>query len=527
MKLNFIYPSQENPFGKIEAIIENGDVYKYQGPFVFQVINTIDGVIKWQSVNMLDGWWSTFLEPCNSIAIIKNSQEQVIKNFTWNTEQHGDLAHKYFLNWCEKNKGAKGIAIGTHDGTTGEWVVPLNDDLIEAYLVEASEKQYGNLVSNYKNKSNAHTIMNLVTKDGKDIEFFESDDGFTNSTSKEHILKFNHEVRSVFKKSISINDLIISCGLKDDIKWLHLDVEGIDDELILSLDDTKVKLPDIIIYESLNLTEERKKNVIEFLESKGYSCTESGWNTIAERKNIDLSLLIHTCDAYEKFWNGMFYTLDFYWDYNRIPVYFANEEKQMSNIILNCKGYEYRPDRRIKQILTGKTDDKNGFSTRFIQAVKEIPTKYVLYMQEDMWLKRPLDHKILENIINFMEENNADSVRLHAKLFYYESYKLKPTDTIISGKRIFKNAGGHILSHNATIWRKDYILKHQVPGEDPWSNEIEGSKRMSIDNDNNYHYDIHWYCQPGIADKGEFSQEALVYAHIVDEMKKTELMFKI
>ena len=48
-------------------------------------------------------------------------------------------------------------------------------------------------------------------------------------------------------------------------------------------------------------------------------------NTI--RNKPELSLLVHTCDAYERFWGGMFYTLDSYWDYDYIPVYFANEEK--------------------------------------------------------------------------------------------------------------------------------------------------------------------------------------------------------
>jgi hypothetical protein len=241
--------------------------------------------------------------------------------------------------------------------------------------------------------------------------------------------------------------------------------------------------------------------------------------------NLNLSLLVHTCDHYNQFWPGMFYTLDFYWNYDKIPVYFANEEKLMSDMIFNCKGLEYRPNPKIKQILTGKSVDKNGFSTRFIQAVSEIPSKYILYIQEDMWLRRSIDINIFEQLIDFMEKNNADSIRIHSKLFYYD-YMLEPTDNFINGKVIFKNVGGHVLSHNATIWRKDYILKHQMPNEDAWVNEVEGTKRMLSENENNYHYDIHWYCQPGISDKGEFSQEGVVYGHIVDEMKYIELKYK-
>ena len=520
--IRFEQPTDENPFGRIFTQIDNNyDPNIFQPPFTFQVINDIDGEIKWQSSDMLVGWWASYVEPCNSEAIVKDSKGDIVCSWKWDTNKHGDKSHKVFLDWCQKNKGSKGISIGTHDGTTGEWVVPVFDKLIEAYLVEASDKQYKDLVNNYKNVSNTHTIQSLITPDGSEIEFFEGDDGFTNSTSKEHALKFSSSVVSVLKKSKSLNDLIIECGLQNDLKWLHIDVEGIDDELIMSLDDTKVKLPEIIIYESLNLSDDRKKNVIKWLESKNYQCEESGWNTIAILNKLDLSLLVHTCDDYERFWGGMFYTLDFYWDYN-IPVYFANEEKQMSDIVIDCKGTPYKPDNRIKQILTGKTD-RNGFSNRFIEAVNQVPTKYVLYIQEDMWLKRRLEDRLLNDLVNFMDEVNADSVRIHAKLFYYDEYYMIPTDHFVRNQRMLKNIGGDILSHNATIWRKDYILKHQMPGEDPWINEKEGSKRMSLDNNNNYHYNIHWYCQPGISDNGEHSQEAIVYAHIVDEMKSMEL----
>jgi hypothetical protein len=74
-------------------------------------------------------------------------------------------------------------------------------------------------------------------------------------------------------------------GLSDEIKWLHLDVEGIDADLVMSLDETRVKLPEFIIYESLNLSPEKKEKVYRWLSEKGYSYKESGWNTIAHKIN--------------------------------------------------------------------------------------------------------------------------------------------------------------------------------------------------------------------------------------------------
>ena len=524
--IHFSHPTDENPYGILSATIESIDTSIYTLPLSFEVKNCVDGQIKWSISDMYEGHWFKYLEPCNSIATIKDKNNKIVDTWEWDTILHGDLSHKHFLDWCLKNKGSKGIAIGTHDGSTGEWVIPVRDGIIEAFLVEASDKQFEELSKNYSNINNSHLIKSLITKDGLDCTFFESPEGFTNSIDKEHIAKHTDNFVSVSKKSVSLNDLIIQCGLEKDLKWLHLDVEGIDDELIMSLDDKKINLPELIIYESLNLNDERKKKIIKWLENKSYICVQSGWNTIATLIRPDVSLPIHTCDEYEKFWNGMFYTLDSYWDYNYIPVYFANEEKLISDIVIDCKGSEYYPDKRITQILTGKTD-KNGFSDRFIKSVESIPSKYLIYLQEDMWLKRSLGNDLLNDLIKFMDNVNADSVRIHSKLWYYDSYELEPTEYIVHGQRMLKSTSGCLLSHNATIWRKDYILKHQRNGEDPWTNENEGSNRMSLDNNNNYHYNIHWYCQPGVSDMGEYSQEHLVYSHIVDEMKSMELKLKL
>ena len=146
--IRFEQPSDENPFGKIITEINSYDHDLFQPPFTFQIVNDIDGQIKWESNDMQEGCWVTYVEPCNSKAILKDSKGSLVDSWKWDTNKHGDKSHKIFLDWCQKNKGSKGISIGTHNGTTGEWVVPVFDNLIEAYLVEASDKQYNELVIN-------------------------------------------------------------------------------------------------------------------------------------------------------------------------------------------------------------------------------------------------------------------------------------------------------------------------------------------------------------------------------------------
>ena len=302
--INFIYeyPSDYHSNGVIK--VEIGFCEKVNFPLTFQVIGLIDNKIYWETKNMVEGHWSLYPDACNKKAIIIDSNNYIIKEWIWNQEEHGDKIHKDFYEWCLINKGANGIAIGTHDGSSGEWVSPIREKLINGYLVEPSDMQFGYLCNNYINYSNVSLIQKLITKNGGYVDFFEGGEGYTNSVNKEFVLVYNNNdenlVHKVQKESITINQLIIDCGLKDNINWLHIDVEGIDDELIMSLDDKLIKLPDIIIYEDLNLSSERKNELNKWLESKNYKFYHSGFNTMAKKQPIKVSVII-PCYNYSKY----------------------------------------------------------------------------------------------------------------------------------------------------------------------------------------------------------------------------------
>jgi hypothetical protein len=240
----------------------------------------------------------------------------------------------------------------------------------------------------------------------------------------------------------------------------------------------------------------------------------------------DISLLIHTCDNYSKFWTGMLFSLDFNWDFDKVPVYWASEEISIHEYRFTCRDYTYKPNENIRQILTGKTD-KNGFSTRMINALKKIDTKWVIYMQEDMWLLSKIDSELISKLLLFSETIKLDSLKIHTKLGYYDKYKLENTEYVIDNIRLQKYSDGDnfLHSHNATIWNREYLINHLMEGEDPWNNEIEGSKRMSSKPHNHYHYNTHWYSQPGVCEKGDYSRDFYTLAPIFDDRMEHKLKF--
>ena len=521
IEFEYIKPTIENPHGRIVVNVNEpilGVRFPYKLPLTLRVKSQVSNKVAW-SCELGLNHWASYTEPVNHNFEVVDSSGYVISTWSWDTIQHGDELHRTFYSWCLQNKGSHGIAIGTHNGETGEWVVPIREGLVNGILVEASEKQYNELVKNYDGYENIKTLKKLVTVDGNEYEFYEREGGFTNSILEEHGNDYGSLINTVKMNSISLNDLIISNGLEKNCKWLHLDVEGIDSDLILSLDENKINLPEVILYESLNMSDSTKLVTKSFLESKGYTVQElNNWNSLAMKKN-ELSLLIQTCDKYEWFWSGIFCTLDLYWDF-KYPVYFASEEKNPHDVIYHFNS-NYKPNPNIVSIQHEKSENADGFSTRMIDAINKIDSDYILYIQEDMWLRRGIDSLTIEKILSFMKENNADSVKLHSKLFYWEKYYLEPTDFIIDNVRMLKMSereDNFFLSHGATIWKKDYLLRYLIEGETPWVNEVEGSKRMFNEPKNHYMYNIHWHCQPGVAVFGDIGPEGHVYAHILWEM---------
>lgn len=240
---------------------------------------------------------------------------------------------------------------------------------------------------------------------------------------------------------------------------------------------------------------------------------------------MNVSLLVHTCDNYLRFWPGMLFSLDFNWNFD-IPVYWASEEISIHNYNFTCRSLPYVPNKNINQILTEKTD-KNGFSTRMKRALTKIDTKWVIYIQEDMWLLSKLDNNLISKLLLFCETMNADSIKIHTKLAYYDGYRLENTDFFIDNIRIQKYSDGEnfLHSHNATIWNREYLLNHLEENEDPWINEINGSKRMSSLQNNHYHYNIHWYSQPGVCEMGDYGRDFYTLAPIFDDRMEYKLKY--
>ncbi len=225
--------------------------------------------------------------------LIYTSENQEIMKETWSPHTHGSETTVAFDIWSEINKKTKGVIIGSNDGIEGEYVFPfLKECYSKLLFVEGSPVVFERLKENYKKYSNVQFLNEVITPNGGEVIFYEATDaiseGETNSILKEHIENFvGKEYREIKADSMGINELLINNGFSD-LDWLHIDVEGIDDQLILALDFNKIKKPKVIIYEKVFVYEKcslsQKDKALQFLEDNGYFVwvdTSNGYNNMA------------------------------------------------------------------------------------------------------------------------------------------------------------------------------------------------------------------------------------------------------
>lgn len=250
-------------------------------PLSFRVFSITNKIV-WDT-NLYPGVWSMYgnVSYCRAEVLSKNGKIK-LGEWKWDPFVHGDFCHQSFYLWALENAGSRGVAIGTHDGTSGEWVGPVLNGLLSAVLVEPSSMQHRELVHLYGRTNWVEIVQHVITPEGGEVDFFEAGPGHTNSVNPEHLKRYlpGLEATSFKAQSITLRQLLDKHNIGKHTWWLHLDVEDLDDKLLLSFDHKGISLPSCLIFEHENLTQERDEAVLKWCANCDYEVKRAGRNTI-------------------------------------------------------------------------------------------------------------------------------------------------------------------------------------------------------------------------------------------------------
>jgi len=291
-EIEYIGKNSTTPNGQVIGRIfeESSWIYdEHEFPFIFEVI--VSGKSVWEE-NLYPNTWASWhiLDNDDFVAIIKNKKGEIISKFVLDIWTNRNTTEQFFDIWISKNLNSYGMVIGTHDGTSGEWVKHVKNNSTNAVLVEASKKQFKELNKNYFNFNNVKFRNEVVTGNGGYVKFYEFGEGFANTVSKDHYqihTSYDENVNIIDINSVGINELILQENLQCNLDWIHLDTESIDDEIIMSLDFNKINKPKLIVFETINFSEERTGNrdridkLFNWLNNHGYKVKYDYWNSFA------------------------------------------------------------------------------------------------------------------------------------------------------------------------------------------------------------------------------------------------------
>lgn len=169
----------------------------------------------------------------------------------------------------------------------------------------------------------------------------------------------------------------------------------------------------------------------------------------------NLSLLVSSYDKYSVCWEPFCHGLKKYWPEHPRLYFITNHLEAPSGTSL-------------------KLGDDQGWAKNLLQALEMIPTDYVLYAQEDYWIKSPVNNQNIIDYLGYLERDSADYIRLYPAPGPASQLESDDRLGIIAANAEYRT------SLQMALWRKGSLHSLINPEESPWQFEVNSSKRSQL-----------------------------------------------
>jgi len=194
-----------------------------------------------------------------------------------------------------------------------------------------------------------------------------------------------------------------------------------------------------------------------------------------------LSVIVLSSDGYSECWEPLFMSF---------KEYFTGIENYELILSTNDKTFSY-PGLEIKMITHGL---EAAWSKRLKDSLDQAQNDLVLVLVEDFFLRSKMNSKAFHTVVDLMNNEDIDHVRL---ISYGGKYKTKKSEFKILEKIVKKTK--HRFLYLPGFWKKEILKKYLVDFEMPYMAEKMGNLRSKLLKDN-------FYCisQDYIKNNGQF-----------------------
>ena len=158
---------------------------------------------------------------------------------------------------------------------------------------------------------------------------------------------------------------------------------------------------------------------------------------------LDVGVLVLSCDTYLDVLEPFFVLKERYWKDCPYPTYVATETKKLSHNITLCHDYPIAK-----------------WTRRIRESLMDIPTKYVLVMDSDMFIRSKVDQARIEECVANFGDNTA-----------CYSFELEYAPTLPSNKKDFRkkpNKSPYLNSCQPSLWDREKLIARLSQDLNPW-----------------------------------------------------------
>ncbi len=167
-------------------------------------------------------------------------------------------------------------------------------------------------------------------------------------------------------------------------------------------------------------------------------------------------VLISSCDKYSDLWDPFFHFFEKHWPACPYPVYLAT----------NHKTYQRK---QVQQVFSGL----NGTWSEETQLVlNQLPYNYIIYLQDDYFILKPVDQRMVDRLLEKIKQHNAAYLRL---------FPAPGPDAAFNDEELglISNDAPYRSSLQGAIWQKEAFVALLDKKENQWQFETNGGLRSA------------------------------------------------
>ena len=183
------------------------------------------------------------------------------------------------------------------------------------------------------------------------------------------------------------------------------------------------------------------------------------------------TIIVNSSDGFEDCWSPFFTLFKKYWQNNQSPILLNTEFKNYVHPGLDIKS---------TKIHDGIVDRKLTWSECLINALEQVETPLVIYLQEDYFIESKVNHSKIDELISKMNEDTQIKYIGLTAFGNYPPFNDYQKDKCL---KIVSKTSKYRISTQAALWRTETLLSYLKSDENGWEFEIFGSRRAKKRND--------------------------------------------